>query len=80
MILLTLQLQHRLSFFERITGQRGIGFGSEVSLWVVTSRSSVFPSGVVVHRLAEPLFATEISLSCLNRCMAQIEFAARQMA
>src|SRR5882762_11048768 len=35
--------------------------------------SGIFQSEVVVHRLVEPLLATEIALSCLNRCVSKQE-------
>ena len=59
--------------------------GPEVGLGAVPPGSGVFQSEVVVHRLAEFLFATEIALSCLNRCVPKqklnlLKFSACQMA
>jgi hypothetical protein len=47
--------------------------GREVGLGAVTTRSGVFQPKFVVHCLAEPLLAAEITLSRLNRCLPKQE-------
>jgi len=66
-------------------GTLGNRSGSEVRLWGVTPPSWALQSEIVVHRFADFLFAAEIALSCLNRCMPKQElnlfkFSAGQVA
>jgi hypothetical protein len=59
--------------------------GPQVRFGAVGSQSDVFQSQVVVHRVSQFLFATEIMLGRLNRCVTKqelnlFELAAGQVA
>jgi len=57
----------------RITDHSEVITGPEVLFEAVHTRSNVFQAQVVIHRVPQFLFASEIVLGRLNGCMAKQE-------